>query len=73
MKALATVVAFLMILGMIIVLPILSIKIGWYLFVVPVFNLAELTWLQAFGFALLLAPLNANKVSNYKSILSEKK
>ena len=32
---------------------LLFIKIGWSLFVVPVFGLPELTWLQAFGFSLL--------------------
>jgi hypothetical protein len=29
------------------------IKFGWSLFVVPVFHLPELTWMQAFGFSLL--------------------
>ncbi len=32
---------------------LLFIKIGWSLFVVPVFGMPELTWLQAFGFSLL--------------------
>lgn len=36
-----------------ILLSLFFIKIGWLLFVVPVFGLPELTWLQAFGFSLL--------------------
>lgn len=30
------------------------IKLGWALFIVPVFNLPELTWTQAFGSWLLV-------------------
>ena len=36
-----------------ILLSLLFIKLGWSLFIVPVFGYEELTWLQAFGFALL--------------------
>lgn len=32
---------------------LLFIKLGWYLFMVPVFGMADLTWLQALGFAFL--------------------
>jgi hypothetical protein len=32
---------------------LLLIKIGWVLFMVPVFNLPNLTWTQALGFSLL--------------------
>jgi uncharacterized membrane protein len=44
------------ILGIMVVFTLISlimIKIGWALFMVPVFHLADLSWLEAFGFALL--------------------
>ena len=37
----------------IILISLFFIKIGWSLFVVPVFGLPELTWMQALGFSLL--------------------
>lgn len=40
------------------------IKLGWSLFVVPVFGLPELTWMQALGFSFLAA---AFKPSSFKS------
>ncbi len=43
----------LVLIGLILVLSLFFIKVGWSLFMVPVFNLPELTWLQAFGLSLL--------------------
>lgn len=37
------------------------IMLGWDLFMVPVFGMSELTWLQALGLAILLpSPVNYN-------------
>lgn len=50
MNALAGVIG---VIGLTILIGLFCIKFGWSLFIVPVFHLAELTWLQAFGFSLL--------------------
>lgn len=36
-----------------IVISLFLIKLGWSMFVVSMFGLPELTWVQAFGFSLL--------------------
>lgn len=59
------VVGFCSILAIVVLISLFFIKIGWSLFVVPVFNLPELTWLQALGFSLL--------ASCFKSTSSVKK
>ena len=46
-----------------ILLSLLFIKLGWSLFIVPVFGLPELTWLQAFGFSLLAASFRSSGLS----------
>lgn len=51
----ATVVGILGMLVIFVLLSLLFIKIGWGLFMVPVFHMAELTWGQALGFSLLAA------------------
>jgi hypothetical protein len=61
-KFLAVVGGFLGLLAMFILLSLLFIKIGWSLFMVPVFGLAELTWLQALGFALLANTFRSSSV-----------
>lgn len=63
-KLLAGVIAFASLLAIIILLSLFLIKVGWALFMVPVFNLADLTWTQAFGFSLLAA---AFKPSSYSA------
>lgn len=47
----------------VILLSLLFIKLGWYLFMVPVFGLPDLTWMQAFGFSLLASALKSSGVS----------
>lgn len=47
------VTGFLGILAISLLISLLFIKLGWMLFMVPVFGLPELTWLQALGFAFL--------------------
>lgn len=49
------------------VLSLLFIKIGWGLFMVPVFNMAELTWGQALGFSLLAAAFRSSSSTGSKS------
>jgi len=41
---------------------LLCIKVGWVLFMVPVFHVADLTWMQALGFALLASALTPRSV-----------
>lgn len=48
----------------VILINLFFIKLGWGLFVVPVFGLPELTWMQALGFSFLAA---AFKPSSFKS------
>lgn len=52
-KFLVIATGLLVVVGFILLLSLLFIKIGWSLFMVPVFNLPEITWLQAFGLSLL--------------------
>lgn len=52
--------------GLILIAVLISlflIKLGWSLFMVPVFGLPDLTWMQALGFALLAAALKPSGVS----------
>ncbi len=46
-----------------ILISLLFIKIGWGLFMVPVFGLPELTWLQALGFSLLASCFRGSSAS----------
>lgn len=41
------------ILVLFVLLSLFLIKLGWAMFMVPVFNVADLTWMQALGFSLL--------------------
>lgn len=63
-KILAAVVGFASLLAIVVLISLFLIKVGWALFMVPVFNLADLTWTQAFGFSLLAA---AFKPSSYSA------
>lgn len=49
-----------------ILLSLLFIKIGWSLFIVPVFGLPELTWMQALGFSLLASCFRGSSASSKK-------
>ena len=42
---------------------LLFIKLGWYLFMVPVFGLPDLTWVQALGFSLLASAFKSGGVN----------
>ena len=44
-------------------LTLMCIKVGWVLFVVPVFHLPDLTWMQALGFALLTSAFRSSSSS----------
>jgi hypothetical protein len=46
-----------------ILLSLMFIKIGWILFMVPVFHLPDLTWIQALGFALLASAFRSSNSS----------
>lgn len=54
-KVLSAIVGLLALMALMVVIALFFIKIGWTLFMVPVFGLAELTWTQALGFSLLAA------------------
>ena len=62
-KLAATLVAILSVLVIFVLVSLLLIKVGWALFMVPVFNVSDLTWLQAFGFSLLASAFRSNGVS----------
>lgn len=61
-KILAAIIGVAGLFVVIVLISLLLIKIGWGLFMVPVFGLADLTWMQALGFSLLAA---AFKPSSY--------
>lgn len=55
--------------GMVVIVILFSclmIKIGWMLFIVPVFGLPDLTWLQAFGFSILAGAFKTSSLNNKK-------
>lgn len=52
-KVIAVIGTFLGMITIFILLSLIFIKLGWSLFMVPVFGAPELTWIQALGFALL--------------------
>lgn len=55
------------VLVIVMILSLIFIKIGWTLFIVPVFGLPELTWLQALGFSFLASAFKSSSLSNSKS------
>lgn len=61
-KFVAALVGIVSVFAIVILISLFFIKVGWALFMVPVFNLPDLTWIQAFGFSLLAA---AFKPSSY--------
>lgn len=63
-KFIAAIVGIVSIFLIVILISLFFIKLGWSLFVVPVFGLPELTWMQALGFSFLAA---AFKPSSFKS------
>jgi len=50
------------ILIVIVLISLLLIKLGWYLFMVPVFNLPDITWIQALGLSLLTSTFRSSNV-----------
>ena len=62
-KLVAVVVGLLGVAAIFILLSLLFIKLGWYLFMVPVFGLPDLTWLQALGFSFLAASFRGSSVA----------
>ena len=65
-KLVAALFAILGIMAIFTLISLLLIKVGWALFMVPVFNLADLTWLQAFGFALLASAFRGSGSTSKK-------
>lgn len=52
--------------GMLILVMLFSlifIKVGWLLFMVPVFGVPNITWLQALGFSFLAAAFRSSNVN----------
>jgi hypothetical protein len=62
-KFLATIFGVAGVFLIIILLSLLFIKLGWMLFMVPVFNLPDLTWMQALGFSFLASAFRASSAS----------
>lgn len=52
-KIIAVIVSALFIFFIATVIGLFFIKLGWSLFMVPVFGMAELSWMQALGLSLL--------------------
>lgn len=52
-KFIAIAIGLLTVVGLVLLLSLFFIKVGWSLFMVPVFALPELTWVQALGLSLL--------------------
>ncbi len=65
-KLLAVAFGVLGILAIVMLISLIFIKIGWALFVVPVFGLADLTWLQALGFSFLAGAFKSSGISSKK-------
>ena len=65
-KLIAIVTGFLGLLAIFILLSLLFIKLGWMLFMVPVFGLPDLTWTQALGFSLLASAFRSSGASSKK-------
>lgn len=49
------------------IISLFFIKLGWSLFVVTMFGLPELTWMQALGFSLLASTFRTISSGNSKS------
>ena len=62
-KLLAVAFGVLGILAIVMLISLIFIKIGWALFVVPVFGLPDLTWLQALGFSFLAGAFKSSGLS----------
>lgn len=60
MKVLSMLFGVVGLIALFVVIGLFLIKFGWSLFVVPVFHLPELTWLQAFGFSLLASTFRSS-------------
>lgn len=59
-ELIAGILAFLSLLFLFMLFSLLFIKIGWTLFMMPVFNLPDLTWVQALGFSFLASAFRAS-------------
>ena len=46
-----------------ILIGLLCIKLGWSLFIIPVFHLPEITWAQALGFSFLASAFRSSRKS----------
>lgn len=63
-KIFAAIIGFSILACIVILISLFFIKLGWSLFMVPMFNLPELTWMQALGLSFLAG---AFKSYNYKT------
>lgn len=65
-KVLTVVIGLLLIFAVATAISLFFIKFGWSLFMVPVFNMAELTWGQALGLSFLAGAFRSYQTSNEK-------
>ncbi len=65
-KLLALALGVLGILAIVVLISLLFIKLGWYLFMVPVFGLPDITWMQALGLSFLAGAFKSSSLSNKK-------
>lgn len=63
-KILAVAFGVLGILAIVMLISLIFIKIGWALFVVPVFGLPDLSWMQALGFSFLAGAFKSSGIKS---------
>jgi hypothetical protein len=63
MKILTYISGILSMIAIVVLISLFFIKFGWSLFMVPVFNLPELTWIQALGLSLLASTFRSTTTS----------
>lgn len=65
-KLLALATGFVGLIAIVMLVSLLFIKLGWTLFIVPVFGLPDLTWVQALGFSFLAGAFKTSSIKNNK-------
>lgn len=52
------------VLAIVMLISLIFIKIGWAIFIVPVFGLPDLTWMQALGFSFLASAFKSSGIKS---------
>jgi hypothetical protein len=62
-KLVAAAITILGIILITVLISLLLIKVGWTLFMVPVFHLPDISWMEALGFSLLASAFRSSGVN----------